>query len=114
MPLNAGDLDTQITLQQRAAGIDERGKPNGAWASIATDPTPWAKQMPSKGREFFAAGQVQGESYTMWRVRYRTDLYSATMRALEGSTAWDIIDIVPGPGREWLDLYCVSGVRDGR
>jgi SPP1 family predicted phage head-tail adaptor len=113
MPLNAGFMDTPITLQARAAGVDARGQPNGAWGSLATDASVWAQPMPAKGREYFAAGQLQAEGAMAWRIRYRTDL-TAAMRVLEGATPYDIVAVVPSANREWVDLYCTQGVKDGR
>jgi SPP1 family predicted phage head-tail adaptor len=69
--------------------------------------------MPAKGREFFAAGQLQAEGAMAWRIRYRTDL-TAAMRVLEGATPYDIVAVVPSANREWVDLYCTQGVKDGR
>jgi SPP1 family predicted phage head-tail adaptor len=118
MPLNAGELDRRIAIQARAAGKDARGQPDGAWATVAKM---WARPMPKSGREFFAASQMQAELGMMWRVRYRTDV-SETMRIVEldasddeTTTAWEIAGPpVPSANREWLDLYCLQGVRDGR
>lgn len=110
MPLNAGQLDRRITIEARAAGVDSRGQPNGAWQTVATV---WAQPMPAKGREYFAAGQLQAEGAMAWRIRYRTDL-TAAMRVLEGATPYDIVAVVPSANREWVDLYCTQGVKDGR
>lgn len=113
MPLNAGQLDTPLTLQARAAGVDALGQASGAWAALATDSAVWAQPMPGKAREFFAAGQLQAELGWCWRVRYRTDV-TASMRALQGSTPYDIVGVVPAANREWVDLYCLQGTKDGR
>lgn len=115
MPLNAGQLDRRITIQARAAGKDARGQANGAWANIGTNPTVWAMPMPAKGREYFAAGQMQDEGGMAWRIRYRTDI-AASMRVLDDlGDPWEIAaPPVPSVNREWLDIYCLQGVRDGR
>jgi len=112
MPLNAGQLDRRVTIQARASGTDDRGQPNGAWVAVATV---WAMPMPAKGREFFAASQMQAEGAMAWRIRYRTDV-SAEMRVLDDlGEPWGIVaPPVPSANREWLDLYCLQGVRDGR
>lgn len=118
MPLNAGQLDRRIAVQSRASGKDERGQANGAWQTVGKM---WAQPMPGKSREFFAAAQMQAELGTMWRVRYRTDV-TAAMRVVEldadddeTTTTWEIVGPpVPSANREWLDLYCLQGVRDGR
>lgn len=110
MPLNAGELDRRIELQARAAGADARGQANGAWTTSATV---WARPMPKSGREFFAASQMQAELGFAWRIRYRTDV-EPTMRVLEGAVPYEITAVVPSANREWLDLMCLQGVKDGR
>lgn len=112
MPLNAGQLDRRITIQARATGVDERGQPNGAWTDVATV---WAMPMPTKGREYFAAGQMQAEGGMAWRIRYRTDV-GHEMRVLDDlGQPWGIVaPPMPSVNREWLDLFCLEGVRDGR
>lgn len=110
MPLNAGQLDRRITIQARAAGADARGQASGAWETFTTV---WAMPMPKAGREFFGADQMQAELGFAWRIRYRTDVLP-TMRVLEGSTPYEITAVVPSFNREWLDLMCLQGVRDGR
>ena len=112
MPLNAGELDRRIRIQYRAAGKDARGQNNGAWTTLATV---WAKPMPKAGREFFAASQLQAELGFVWRIRHRTDV-GAEMRVLdEWDTPYDSAGApVPSANREWLDLPCLTGVRDGR
>lgn len=118
MPLNAGELDRRIAIQVRAAGENDRGQPNGAWTLVGKC---WARPMPKSGREYFAASGMQAELGMMWRVRHRTDVTSA-MRVVEldandaeTSIAWDIAGPpVPSANREWLDLFCLQGVRDGR
>lgn len=112
MPLNAGQLDRRITIQARATGVDERGQPNGAWTDVATV---WAMPMPTKGREYFAAGQMQAEGGMAWRIRYRADI-TAAMRVLDDlGEPWEIAaPPMPSANREGLDLFCLQGVRDGR
>lgn len=111
MPLNAGQLDARITIQVRAAGKDALGQAAGEWGEFAVL---WAMPMPNKGREFFAAGQMQAELGMAWRIRYRTDILP-TMRVLDSAgTPFELAaPPVPSANREWLDLYCLQGVRDG-
>lgn len=110
MPLNAGQLDRRIVIRQRAAGVDARGQVNGAWTTLATV---WAMPMPRAGREFFAASQLQNELGFAWRIRYRTDV-TGSMQVTEGGLSYDIQSVVPSFNREWLDLMCIQGVKDGR
>lgn len=118
MPLNAGALDRRIAIQYRAAGETDRGQPSGAWTTLAKV---WAQPMPQRGREYFAAAGMQAELGFVWRIRHRTDV-TAAMRVVEldasdqpGSSTWELAGPpVPDARREWLDLYCLQGVRDGR
>jgi SPP1 family predicted phage head-tail adaptor len=118
VPLNAGALDRRIAIQYRAAGENDRGQPSGAWTLLAKM---WAQRLDGRAREYFAASGMQAELGTLWRVRHRTDV-TAAMRVVEldasdnvTAVAWDIAGPpVPSANREWLDMYCLQGVRDGR
>jgi len=111
VPLNAGHLDRRVTLRARAAGVDSRGQPDGAWADVDTV---WAQPMPSKGREYFAADTMQAETAMAWRIRYRTDVTAAMQLVDDDGTPYDIQAAVPAANREWLDLYALAGIKDGR
>ena len=110
--LEAGKLNRRITIQRRAAGVDSRGQASGAWQDVATV---WAMEMPRSAREFFAAGQYQPELSMAWRIRYRTDI-TADMRVVDDrGQPWEIVGPpVPSARREWLDVFGLQGVRDGR
>lgn len=110
MPLNAGQLSSRITLEQRNAGLDAHGQASETWATVATV---WAQPMPKTGREFFAGGQLQAELGFAWRIRHRTDVLPAWRVVDAAGTNYDIAAIVPAANREWLDLMCITGVRDG-
>lgn len=110
--VTAADLREQITLQARVPGEDAHGQEATAWTDLATV---WAKAEPLRGRDFFAAGQMQLGVTTRFSIRWRDDVTGAH-RVLWRDVPYDIqghpIDI--DGRRHTLELMCESGVRDGR
>jgi SPP1 family predicted phage head-tail adaptor len=115
MTRNAGAMDQRITLQYRVANVLPSGENKYTWANLATAPEVWAEANPVRGREFFAAAQMQAENPVAFRINYRSDI-DATMRVVWRSQAHDIaaapVDL--RGAKESLWLYTVAGVRDGR
>ncbi len=115
MEIDAGDFDQQITLQQRAAGVDSLGNANGAWENVSGLTSIWAKVDTRPGQDFFAAGQDQATYPVTFRVRYRTTILS-TMRVVWKSQVFEIVGQpinVKGAG-DALDIQCIAGAKDGR
>ena len=111
MPLQAGRMDAQITLQSATAAQDVFGQPIDTWADLATDPTVWAEVIPLSGRERFQAQQVDAEVTTTFRIRWRTDL-DEEMRVVYDSTPYDIQVIQEMHRREGLDLLTVARIQE--
>ncbi len=112
--VNAGSLDKRITLQQRVSGKDARGQESTSWENLATLPTVWARAEPLRGREYFAAGQVQSEVTVRFTIRYRADV-EPTMRVLWRSQPYEIVSVIDTRAEGvQLELMCMSGVRDAR
>lgn len=111
MTYGAGRLDQRVTLQQRASGVDVLGQESTTWETVAIV---WANVEQIRGREFFAASQMQSETAARITIRYRTDVVP-TMRAVWRDQAHDITAVIdPGSRKETLELMCMAGVRDGR
>jgi SPP1 family predicted phage head-tail adaptor len=109
--MNAGQLDQRVTLQTRTDGVDALGQAATTWADTATV---WARSEPIRGREYFAAAQMQDETAVRFTIRYRADVVP-TMRVQWRSQAHDITAVIDPQGRkETLELMCLAGVRDGR
>ena len=111
--INAGDLDQQITLQQRVADTrDAHGQANGAWADVATV---WARADTRQGGDSFAAGQEHATMQVTFRIRYRTDVHER-MRVLWRGQVHELVGRpVNVKGADVaLDLPCVAGTGDGR
>ena len=110
--VTAADLQSQITLQTRAAGLDAHGQDATTWADLVTV---WAKAEPLRARDFFAAAQTQTGVSVRFAIRYRAGL-PAGLRVLWNGEPYDVqgqpIDV--DGRRHTLELMCESGVRDGR
>lgn len=109
--MNAQSLNQKVTLQQKSVTRAANGEEIVTWTTHSTQ---WARVEPIRGREFFAAAQMQGA------VDYRVTLrYTATvtraMRVLWGSIVLDIAaePINVNAANRWTELMCISGVRDG-
>jgi len=108
----SSDLRERVTIQARAAGNDAHGQESPAWTDLATV---WAKAEPLRGRDFFAAGQMQSAVSIRFAVRWRADLTGAhrvLWRGVPHEVEGQPIDV--DGRRHTLELMCVSGVRDGR
>ena len=108
--MNIGDLDQRVTLQARSVVTDGFGQDTITWVDIAIV---WAQCQAVRGREFFAAAQVQQEQTIKVRIRYRADVSTLTRLVWQGR-AHDITGVVPVGRKEMLELMCLQGVKDGR
>lgn len=110
--MNAGKLNQRLTLQQRVASQDGLGQAAGAWQDVATV---WGRAQPLRGREFFAAGQMQASAEVKFTIRYRPDV-AASWRVLWRGAPHDLVapPIEVEGGREFIELMAATGVRDAR
>lgn len=109
--INAGRLSQRVTLQQRTAGVDALGQELTTWSDVATL---WAEVQPLRGREYFAAGQLQSAVDVRVRIRWRAGVVP-TMRVVWRGEPMEIVSVIePDAAKVSLELMCVSGVRDGR
>ena len=107
--MQAGQLDQRVTLQSRSVVTDANGQDTITWVDVATV---WAQCQALRGREFFAAAQVQQEQTVKVRIRYRADVVQ-TMRLVWQGRAHDITGVVPVGRKEMLEIMCLQGVKDG-
>lgn len=111
--MRAGRLDREIVLQQRTNAQDSFGQPVASWADVATV---WAAKEDERGREYFAAQQLQAVAPTRFRIRYRGDLVTTTNhRVVYGGQVWDIRAVAqpPAPRDREVFLYCDTGLTQG-
>lgn len=109
--MDPGELNQRVTLQRRAVGTDAMGQASGAWTDVATV---WARVLPLRGREFFAAAQVQQELSIKVTMRYRADV-EPTMRLMWQGKPHDITGVIQLGGKKvWIEVMALGGVKDGR
>ena len=108
--LNAGELDQRITVQSPSATVDALGQRVETWTELATV---WAQAQPLRGREYFAAGEVNSDAAVRFRLRFRSDVTGA-MRVLWRGVPHAIVaePIDVEGGRHTLELMCSAGIRD--
>ena len=107
----AGRLDQRITLQAKSVVRDAMGGEVVTWQDVATV---WASAEPLRGREFFAAQQLQDETTVRFRLRWRSGVVPS-MRVLWRAQPYDIQSVIdPNGARFELELMCATaGARDG-
>lgn len=105
--LAAGDLNRQILIRKRGAGVDALNRPNGAFATFLTL---WASHRTQTGM-----GRVVNENISAtigrhsWRIRYREDI-TIDMIVTYGGKDFPIVDIAHDfANQEWTDLICNLG-----
>lgn len=106
----AKNMDERVTLQSRVAVTDAMGQAVITWT---TQGLVWASVQALGAREFFAAAQTQQDDSIRVRIRHRADV-DQTWRLLWRGLAYDITGIRFLGRREYLDLMCLQGVKDGR
>lgn len=97
----------RITLQELVTGQDEAGQPVQEWQDVATV---WAAVEPLRGREYWAAAQVQSEVTTRIRIRYRSGI-RPDMRVLYGGRVFNVTAVIdPEERHVELQLMCREAV----
>lgn len=100
---NAGKLRHRITIQEHVTGQDEFGQPRDDWRDVTTV---WAAVEPLRGREYFAAQQVQADVTARIRIRYRKGI-RPEMRSLYDGRLYDILSVIdPEERHQELQLMC--------
>jgi SPP1 family predicted phage head-tail adaptor len=71
MPLSAGALDREVTIQQLTESTGGSGFPVEAWARLDDV---WMSRRDTRGYELQRAGTLAGAVQTVWQCQYREDL----------------------------------------
>jgi SPP1 family predicted phage head-tail adaptor len=110
--IRAGDLRERIVIQSKSIARNSIGEEVVTWPDFLTL---WAQAEPLRGREFFAAAQMQSSVEVRFRIRYRSDITVDTHRVLWRAVTYDIRSIIDADARRVvLELMCASGVHDAR
>ncbi|MGL6245643.1 phage head closure protein [Pseudomonas sp.] len=107
----AGKLNQRVTFQRKLVERNGLGEEVVTFADVCTV---WAEVVPLRGREFFAAAQLQQAVDIRVRIRARSGL-AGDMRLLWREQPYDITAIIPGTERYagLLEIMAVNGVRHG-
>lgn len=106
--MNAGRLRFRVDIQKPVETQNTYGEPEVVWSDVATGI--WAGIEPLKGREFFAAKQVNAEIEALVIMRYRSDI-KAKYRIMHGTNEYyiDTVINVDERNRE-LQLMCSRSI----
>lgn len=112
MGLAAGLFNQRVTIEQKSvARSATTGEEVVSWVDVATV---WASVQPIRGREYFAAAQMQDATDYRVTIRYRADV-TREMRVVWKGVYLDIVSAIDVAARgDNLELMCISGVRNGR
>jgi SPP1 family predicted phage head-tail adaptor len=96
-------LNSLIVVQARAAGQDDLGQPNGAWADVCSI---FADIRHPSGLETVRGGAEVSTIAASMRVRQRSDV-TAAMRVQWAGRTYDIRAVLPDDhGRQFMFLVC--------
>lgn len=99
--MDAGKLDSRITLHRRTTATDALNQPLNTWVHVADV---WANIKYQTGTASIKADREASINRVSIRIRWRADVHPA-MRATFGTTTF-VIQAVNPSGRVWLDLVC--------
>ena len=112
-PAAAGDYDQRIAIQTRGTTVNGTGEVVPNWQNVALV---WAKISPVRGREYFAAGQLQHDVDHVISFRYGVAVtVEHRVMWLARATPFEIVNVIePAGAKADIELMCRTGVRDGR
>lgn len=111
MGLPSGAFDQRITIQRKQSTRGSMGQEIVTWVDHVLC---WARVEPLRGREFFAAAQLQSATDHRITIRYRSGItrdMRVVWRGIALEIAGDPIDVFGA--HENLELMCISGIRNG-
>jgi SPP1 family predicted phage head-tail adaptor len=101
--MRSGKLKNQITIQEMREVQNVYGEPETTWAVFAE---PWAAVEPLRGREFWAAQELQSRVTTRIRIRYVEGI-TPKMRVLFGTRIYLINTVIDQEeGHRETQLMC--------
>ena len=109
---SAGKLDQRITVERKTIARNTIGEETETWSTLATV---WAAYRPVRTDERIAGAQLQAEFDAVFRIRTLANVDAESRVVWRGKRFELVGEPVAVEGRaRMLDLYCTSGVRDGR
>ncbi|MBP7645358.1 MAG: phage head closure protein [Comamonas sp.] len=109
MTIIAGSFPHQIHIQRKTGGKDGWGTPlPEAWENITAKPI-WANVKYLSGSESIKADASVSVVRASVRIRWRVGI-TAGMRVVHGADTLDIEAVLPGAGRQHVDLVCTRAL----
>lgn len=106
--MNPGALRHLVTIQKQVETKNSYGEAEVSWANVVENV--WAQILPLRGREFWAAKQINADIEAKIIMRYRTDI-TAKMRLLHGTDEYYVYSIINTDQRErFLHLMCTRSI----
>lgn len=108
----AGLLDQRITIEAKSTTRNAIGEEVDTWSPFATV---WAQYRPVRMTERVSGAQLAAEFDAVFRIRYVSGI-DAEMRVIWRGQRFDLAGppVMIDSRTKLLDLFVVSGVRDGR
>lgn len=101
-------LPHRITIQSKNVSRAANGEENIVWINSAVV---WARVEQIRGREFFAAAQMQEAVDVRVTIRYRAGTVRE-QRILWRGVPLDIVSVIESGRHDFMELMCISGVRN--
>lgn len=113
MLIEAGKMNTPITIQEKAKVKSASGAVGFTWQNIAVAPQVWAEKFDRSGVQGFVSDQDLSKVTARFRIHYREDVLPA-MRIVCKGKFYNIHFALDLTGQnEFLELMCETGGNDG-
>lgn len=110
--MQAGKLNSRITIQKRTQEQLPGGQPADKWIDVKSV---WAWHKPLNGRTGVSGNIIKAINGNSWRIRFNKDLeLDTSMRVSYSGKYFRITRIVYDyEGRDYIDLICEEGGKNG-
>jgi len=102
--MNAGELDTQITIQHKTVAYDTYNQPQESWVDLIVL---WAAVITTGGREFYAAQKLNAETTAVFKLRYISGI-KPTMRIKYGNKIYQILPPINDVENKHIELQIAA------
>lgn len=111
-PMESGERDRAVTIQQQAESAGASGFPVDTWSTLATPY--WCSKQDVSGKERFTADQLSAPYTTRWEGGYRADMdpelvdVPKTRRLVYQGRAHDIVAASMIGRKEGIELLTLA------
>ena len=112
IPMEPGERDRAVTVQQLTASKGPSGFPVETWTTLAAPV--WMRKLDLQQRERITAEQLSAKGDTQWEMGYRADMdpelvdVERTRRLLYQGRIYDITDASQIGRREGIELLTIT------